>query len=61
MVEVHTPPLIGDPGVPETSAALMAPDEELGALTPVRTFWPDFPRIAETERRVRSRETAAAE
>jgi mannose-6-phosphate isomerase-like protein (cupin superfamily) len=60
IVEVHTPPLIGDPGVPETAAAMMAPDEDLGGLARVRTFWPDFPRIAETERRVCDRNTAVA-
>jgi len=61
VVEVHTPPLIGDPGVIETAAAMTAPDENLGSLVRVPTFWPDFPRVAETERRVCGRDRVAAE
>jgi hypothetical protein len=40
---------------------MVAPEEDRGALTPVRTFWPDFPGAAETERRVCAREMASAE
>lgn len=61
VVELHTPPLIGDPGVPATAAAMIASDEDLGILKRVQTFWPDFPRVAETERRVCGRDRSAAE
>ncbi len=61
IVEVHTAPLIGDPGVFETAATMLAPDEDLGAVTRVRTFWPDFPQAAATERRVCARERAPAD
>jgi hypothetical protein len=45
----------------ETAATMLAPDEDLGAVTRVRTFWPDFPQAAATERRVCARERAPAD
>jgi quercetin dioxygenase-like cupin family protein len=52
LLEVHTPPLIGDPGVTNTARALLGDDEDRGAIVAVSSEWPaNFDRDA-TERNV---------
>ena len=52
LLETHTPPLIGDPGVTDTAHALLEPQEDGGAIKAVPSVWPaDFDR-SEIERKV---------
>lgn len=58
LLETHTPPLIGDPGVTDTARALIAKDESREGIAAVASEWPaDFDRGA-IERRVMQREVA---
>ncbi len=41
LLEVHTPPLIGDPGVTDTALALIGDDESRDAIVAVPSHWPD--------------------
>ena len=52
LLEVHTPPLIGDAGVTGTARALLADNEDRDNIVAVASEWPtDFDRNA-TERKV---------
>jgi mannose-6-phosphate isomerase-like protein (cupin superfamily) len=52
LLEVHTPPLIGDPGVTETAHALIGDDETRDGIVAIASQWPaDFDRDA-IERKV---------
>ena len=56
LLETHTPPLIGDPGVTDTARALIAEGESRGGIVAVASQWPaDFDRDA-VERKVMNRE-----
>ncbi len=55
LVELHTPPLTGDPGVTDTASALLLASEDRKAVPHVRTYWPQYPQAAEVERRVLQR------
>jgi quercetin dioxygenase-like cupin family protein len=58
LLETHTPPLIGDPGVTNTARALMAEDEPRDGIVAVASQWPSsFDRDA-IERQVMKREVA---
>jgi quercetin dioxygenase-like cupin family protein len=66
LLEAHSPPLVGDPGVADTAVALMNPSER-ETVTGIDSKWPaDFDRDA-VERKIRqsddghgSNQTAAA-
>jgi quercetin dioxygenase-like cupin family protein len=52
LLEVHTPPLIGDPGVTDTARALLANNEDRNSIVAVASEWPaNFDRD-QTERKV---------
>jgi quercetin dioxygenase-like cupin family protein len=52
LLETHTPPLIGDPGVTDTARALICDDEARDRIVAVPSEWPaDFDRDA-IERKV---------
>lgn len=52
LLETHTPPLIGDPGVTDTARALIATSEDRSGIVAVGSQWPkDFARDA-IERKV---------
>jgi mannose-6-phosphate isomerase-like protein (cupin superfamily) len=54
LLETHTPPLIGDPGVTDAAVALIGADESREDLMAVHTEWPaDFDQAA-IERKVMS-------
>lgn len=58
LLETHTPPLIGDPGVTDTARALIADGETDEGIVAVASQWPaDFDRDA-IERKVMQREAA---
>lgn len=58
LLETHTPPLIGDPGVTDTARALIANGETHDDIVAVASQWPpDFDRD-EIERNVMGREVA---
>lgn len=58
LLETHTPPLIGDPGVTDTARALIREDESREGIGAVASEWPaDFDRDA-VERKVMQREVA---
>lgn len=60
LLETHTPPLIGDPGVTDTAMALIGDDETREGIVAVRSKWPsDFDRGA-VERRVMNAASAGA-
>jgi quercetin dioxygenase-like cupin family protein len=47
LLETHTPPLIGDPGVTDTARALMCDDETRDGIVAVPSQWPaEFDRDA---------------
>jgi quercetin dioxygenase-like cupin family protein len=47
LLETHTPPLIGDPGVTDTARALIGDDEARDGIVAVPSHWPtDFDRDA---------------
>jgi quercetin dioxygenase-like cupin family protein len=52
LVELHTPPLTGDPGVKDTATALLLDTEDAAVVRHVPTTWPDYPLAADVERRV---------
>lgn len=41
LLETHTPPLVGDPGVLDSAVALVGPDEDRSGLTAVPSAWPE--------------------
>jgi quercetin dioxygenase-like cupin family protein len=52
LLETHTPPLIGDPGVTDTACALIGDDEARDGIVAVPSSWPaEFDR-EEIERKV---------
>lgn len=52
LLETHTPPLIGDPGVTDTAVALIAETESRDGIAAVESQWPEsFDQIA-IERKV---------
>lgn len=55
LIELHTPPLTGDPGVTDTASAMLLATEDRSAVPHVRTSWPDYPQAAQVERRVMAR------
>jgi quercetin dioxygenase-like cupin family protein len=58
LLETHTPPLIGDPGVTNKACALIADDESREGIIPVASQWPaNFDRDV-VERKVMKREVA---
>ena len=60
LLETHTPPLIGDPGVTDTARALIGDDEARDGIVAVRSQWPaDFDRDA-VERKVMNAANAGA-
>jgi mannose-6-phosphate isomerase-like protein (cupin superfamily) len=52
LLEVHAPPLIGDPGVTDTAIALMGEDEARNDITAIGSVWPRDVDQASVERRV---------
>jgi quercetin dioxygenase-like cupin family protein len=59
LLETHAPPLIGDPGVIDTAAALLSEAERRQDVTGIASEWPtDFNRDA-AERAILSRETVS--
>ena len=60
LLETHTPPLIGDPGVIDTAMALIGEGEGRDGIVAVRSNWPtDFDRDA-VERKVMNATRAGA-
>ncbi len=60
LLETHTPPLIGDPGVIDTAMALIGDGEARDGIVAVRSNWPtDFNRDA-VERKVMNATRAGA-
>jgi quercetin dioxygenase-like cupin family protein len=60
LLETHTPPLIGDPGVTDTARALIGDDEARDGIVAVPSLWPaDFDRDA-IERNVMNTSTMGA-
>jgi quercetin dioxygenase-like cupin family protein len=60
LLETHTPPLIGDPGVTDTAMALIGDDETRHDIVAVRSEWPiDFDRDG-VERKVMNAVSAGA-
>jgi quercetin dioxygenase-like cupin family protein len=60
LLETHTPPLIGDPGVIDTATALIGDNEERDGIVAVPSNWPaDFNRDA-VERKVMNATRAGA-
>jgi quercetin dioxygenase-like cupin family protein len=60
LLETHTPPLIGDPGVTDTALALLWHDETRHGIVAVRSEWPtDFDRDG-VERKVMNAVSAGA-
>jgi quercetin dioxygenase-like cupin family protein len=54
LLEAHSPPLVGDPGVIDTAVALMNSDERAG-VTGIASQWPtDFDRDAAESKILRS-------
>jgi mannose-6-phosphate isomerase-like protein (cupin superfamily) len=60
LLETHTPPLIGDPGVTDTAAALIGADESRKDLVAVRSEWPEGFDQAAIELKVMSAPAAVA-
>lgn len=60
LLEAHTPPLIGDPGVVDTAVALIVRDLD-PAPTMVRSEWPADVDCSAVEARVIAREQASAD
>jgi mannose-6-phosphate isomerase-like protein (cupin superfamily) len=52
LLEVHTPPLIGDPGITDTAVALMSDDEKRAGIVSIGSEWPRHVDQAKVERRV---------
>jgi len=52
LLEVHVPPLIGDPGAAATAASLLGDGEARNGVTSVSTIWPEGIDQAAVERRV---------
>jgi quercetin dioxygenase-like cupin family protein len=52
LLEMHAPPLIGDPGVADTAVALMDASDKLADVVRVRSEWPTDIDQAAIERRV---------
>jgi quercetin dioxygenase-like cupin family protein len=52
LLEMHAPPLIGDPGVADTAVALMDASDKLADIVRVRSEWPADVDQAAVERRV---------
>lgn len=52
LLEVHVPPLIGDPGVMKTAASLIEKGEAAGSLRPVPTVWPEGIDQGSVERQI---------
>ena len=52
LLEMHTPPLIGDPGVTETAVSLVGPDEDAGTIQAIASDWPEGVDQAAVEQRV---------
>jgi mannose-6-phosphate isomerase-like protein (cupin superfamily) len=54
LLEVHAPPLIGDPGVTDTAVALMSDAEKAAGVGGIGSEWPRDVDQASVERRVMS-------
>jgi quercetin dioxygenase-like cupin family protein len=52
LLETHTPPLIGDPGVTDTAVALIPETESSDGIAPVESQWPEAFDQAAVERKV---------
>jgi mannose-6-phosphate isomerase-like protein (cupin superfamily) len=52
LLEVHAPPLIGDPGITETAVALMGEEEKSAGVVGIGSEWPRDVDQATVERRV---------
>lgn len=52
LLETHTPPLTGDPGVIDTAVALLADEERAADAAAVASEWPEAIDQAAVERRV---------
>jgi mannose-6-phosphate isomerase-like protein (cupin superfamily) len=52
LLEMHAPPLIGDPGVTDTAVALIDGGEKVADVARVRSEWPTHVDQAAVERRV---------
>ena len=52
LLETHTPPLIGDPGVVDTAAALLRADEPDAGIVAVASDWPSDVDQGVVERKV---------
>jgi quercetin dioxygenase-like cupin family protein len=52
LLETHTPPLIGDPGVIDTARALISVDESLDGIVAVPSQWPSTFDRDKVERKV---------
>ncbi len=52
LLEVHSPPLIGDPGVRDTAVALIGEDEPRSGIAAVGSEWPSDVDRDSVERRV---------
>lgn len=58
LLETHTPPLIGDPGVTDTAHALIGEDESREGIGAVASEWPAHFDRDTIERKVMQREVA---
>ena len=52
LLETHTPPLVGDPGVLDSAVALVGPDEDRSGLMAVSSAWPEAVDQSVVEARV---------
>lgn len=55
LLEVHTPPLIGKPINAAETVGLFARGEGKSRVRKIPSEWPEFPAVAQTEKRVRAR------
>jgi quercetin dioxygenase-like cupin family protein len=61
LLEMHAPPLIGDPGVMDTAVALMDDAEKAADIVRVRSEWPTDIDQAAVERRVMAKPAFCAQ
>ncbi len=57
LLESHSPPLVGDPGVLDSAVALIGPGEARDKLVAVASEWPEAVDQGATERKVMDRGT----